>query len=105
MTREQALSALSSVLEAARGMTTDTSAPNIERIAAAHAVVQACAMFAKLESKPNATTTTKTEYLDYEESRRLFDELEPTAEKPSVGGRLLAGFEEYMTQRQAERGG
>ncbi len=75
MNREQALKALSSATECARVIAEDTKLSASDRIAAAHAVVQACAMYARLEAvpKPPRAIPEKpdVEYLSMDEYKAL----------------------------------
>ncbi len=94
MSREQALKALSSATETARVIAEDTKQSASDRIAAAHAVVQACAMYARLEEVPKPVRAKpekpEVEYLTWEEQKALMAELEQAAtEKPLTPNDLL----------------
>jgi hypothetical protein len=88
MSREQALKALSSATECARGIAEDTKQSASDRIAAAHAVVQACAMYARLEEIPKPVRVKpdkpEVEWLSWDEHKQLMSELEFESVKPST---------------------
>ncbi len=93
MSREQALKALASATECARGIAEDTKQIASDRIAAAHAVVQACAMYARLEEVPKPVRAKSDkpveEWLSWDEHKKLMSELEFETEKLSTPQDLL----------------